>query len=484
MAITKFNIEGVGVVPVGADAQDVTYGDSSNVKVALDSANSRLTNLEGTTAVTLGSRNLYDKSDTSQRLDDYNLNNDAITALSDNNSFALAKVPVKASTDYIIYNADGLWGGNRRYAFFDSSNIIIGTTHTWTVPSDASPEYAGADIPIDNYHRRITTPDGCAFLVVQTAAIGNSDWSAFDIRNSLMVEEGSYPSEYDAGNGEFIEKINGKRIRAVDNDRERKYDIPLNTYVLGDSTATYTEGVWPQNLVNKFSFKHFYGLAKGAATWGIRKDAVAADIEAGDNSDMENNNLLAQFYKLVDLVDNSNKPTPELIIMHAGTNDVTAEFANSSNAMADNANYTEVGDADETFDYSDADYRDWSSISIIDDRTNTAIGGMRLTIEKIRAKWPYCKILVTTPLQRATNVSGDYQLLTIYRKCVEQIRKAAWYMGVPCLDLSAESGITVFNLGTFTKDSVHPNANGGLRLADVIGRYLVAHYGFKKDWFS
>lgn len=487
MAIKELNFDGV-VTPLGAEAQNVEYANTamdgvSNVKQALDAIAQG--GGQSVSGVTVGNgRNMYNKADATQRLDNYNIGDNSLTPLSYNDKFAVAKIPVNELTEYIIYNPDGLWGGRRGYAFLDSSSAYIGGRKAWTVVWDSSPEYTGDDIPIDDCHRRLTTPSGCAYLAIQTAAIANSDWAEFDIRNSLMVEHGSYPSEYDDGSEQYVTHINGKRIIAANaNNGEIKYDIPLNTYIMGDSTATYTEGVWPQNLVKKFSFKHFHGLAKGGATWGVRKDADASAISAGDNSGNNDNTLLAQVYKLVALV-NNGAPAPELIIMHAGTNDVTAEFANGSTAMAGGANYTEVGNADTTFDYSDANYRDWSDMPIVDARTNTAIGGMRLAIETIRTNWPFCKIVVTTPLQRATNVSQDYSLLQIYRKCVEQIRKAAWYMSVPCLDLSAISGITVYNLSTFTKDSLHPNANGGKRLADVIGRYLVSHFGIKNDWYS
>lgn len=473
--IKQITIDGrsheIGGKSQNIDYQNVSMPGVSNVKQALD----------GLELGFVKGRNIYNSADTTQRLDDKCINSDGdILSL---NGYAVAKIQCKPNTEYIVHNTDGLWGGRRVYAFYDEYMNVIGSVKNWTVLVESTPEYTGDDIPIDEKHRRITTPENCRFIAIQVAGGQTSNWAAFDIRYSLMVEEGSYPTEYDNGAGEFISTIGGKKIVAVNsNVQEKKYDIPLNTYIMGDSTATFAMGYWPGEIVKKFSFKHFYGIAKGGSTYGVRKDADADDIKAGDNSKQENNTIITQVYELINKVTNENAPVPELIIIHAGTNDVTEEFANSSATMQGNPNDTEVGDADTTFDYSNVDYRDWSNIPLVDDRTNTAMGGMRLALETIRATWPYCKVLVTTPLQRNTNVSGDYKLLTIYRKCVEQIRKAAWYLSVPCLDLSAEAGITATNILTFTSDAVHPNANGGKRLADVIGRYLVAHYG-QKDWY-
>ena len=166
--------------------------------------------------------------------------------------------------------------------------------------------------------------------------------------------------------------------------------------------------------------------------------------------------MLAQVYKLIAAV-SGGAPTPQLIIIHAGTNDITSEFANQSSAMAGDSNGTSVGDADTTFNYANSNYQDWSSISPVDSRTQNIVGGMRIAIEKIRSTWPYCKIVVTTPTQRSTNVSNDYSLTTIYWKGVNQIKKAAAYLAVPVIDLACESGVCPYNFGTFLKDGLHPN---------------------------
>jgi len=465
-------------------SQNVSYGQS-NVKDALDDHETRINTLEdwGETNITIGAgRNLYNKDSASQNIANANLTANGIVALS--GDFRVAKVPVEESTEYIIYNADGMWGGRRTYAYLDSNGAVIGgEIYLWSVVNENNPVNTGPDKTIDECHRRITTPSGCKFLAIQTQSISNSDWAAFNISDTLMVERGNWPSGYEVGGGEYITEINGKPIRANDNFRKQEFDIPLNTYIMGDSIATCVEGRWADMITKKFSFKYFRVVALGGATWGIRKDAVTSTIEAGQRGG-DNNNMLAQVYFIKSLVD-GGAPAPQLIFIHAGTNDVTADFAKDSTAMAGDADAPTIGDADTTFNYSNSDYRDWSEIDPVDAtkyRTNTTTGGMRITIEKIRSFWPYCKIVVTTPTQRSTNVSNDFSLNTKFWNAVAQIKKAAMYLSVPVIDLAGESGTTVTNLTTFTADSLHPNYVGGQKLADVIGRKLVVLFG-TKNWY-
>lgn len=465
-------------------SQNVSYGQS-NVKDALDGHESRIATLEGwgETNITIGAgRNLYNKNGAMNMNRSHIDDSGAIISIS-SDDFKCAKVPVDAGKRYIIYFADGQWGNRERYySFLNSSGTPIGGMKSWTVVRNGNAYYNGDDVVMDDTHRMLVTPVGCTHLAIQTAAIANSDWAAYDVSETLMVEEGTHISEFSEYDGNYITAINGKPIKAADNDRLLLPDIPLNTYIIGDSIATYVEGIWPTHIANKFSFSSFMDLAVGGATWGIRSDASAQSIVAGTASS-PNNNMLTHVYNIKNQVD-GGKPTPQLIIIHAGTNDITSEFANQTTAMAGDANGTSVGDADTTFDYSDSDYRDWSSLSPVDPRTQDIVGGMRIAIEKIRSLWPYCKIVVTTPTQRSTNVSGDYSLTTIFWKGVREIKKAAAYLAVPVIDLACESGVCPYNYDIFLKDGLHPNGQGGLRYADIIGRWLMAHYGCGKTWFS
>lgn len=466
-------------------SQNVSYGQS-NVKDALDDHESRITTLEGwgETNITLGAgRNLYNKASGAMNLSRHKIDATGALAGSSADAQKCAKVPVTPGKRYIVYFSDGRWGNNNRvYSFLNSSGEPLVGAKQWTLINNDQLPFNGDDIVIDNTHRLLTAPEGSTHLAIQTGNIANSDWPAYDVSQTLMVEEGTHVSEFAEYDGNYIVKINGKPIKAADNDRKLMPDIPLNTYVLGDSIATQVEGIWPRYLTQKFSFKYFMDVAKGGATWGIRADATNEEITAG-NMTSASNNMLTQVYKLIALV-NGGSPTPQLIIIHAGTNDITREFANQSSAMASDENGTTVGDADTTFNYANANYRDWSSISPVDPRTQNIVGGMRIVIEKIRSTWPYCKIVVTTPTQRATNISSDYSLTTIFWKGVNQIKKAAQYLAVPVIDLACESGVCPYNFGIFLRDSLHPNGNGGLRYADIIGRWLMARYGNGKTWYN
>ena len=469
-------------------SQNVSYGQS-NVKDALDGHESRITTLEGwgETNITIGAgRNLYNKASSAMNLSRHRIDTEtgALVGISVD-AHKCAKVPVEAGKKYIVYFSDGSWGNaNRLYSFLNALGESIGGPKQWTLINNNQLPFNGEDIVIDNTHRLLTAPEGSAYLAIQTGCGANSDWPAYDVSQTLMVEEGTHASEFAEYDGNYIVKINGKPIKAADNDRKLIPDIPLNTYVLGDSIATQVEGLWPRYLTQKFSFKYFMDIAKGGATWGIRSDATDSNITAGDNGAKTDNNMLTQVYKLISLTSGGSRPTPQLILIHAGTNDRSGEFCNQTTAMASDSNATSVGDADTTFNYANSDYRDWSDIPLVCPRTQTMVGGMRIAIEKIRSTWPYCKVVVTTPTQSATNVSGDYSLNTIYWKAVRELKKAAAYLSVPVIDLACEAGVCPTNLDTFLKDTLHPNGQGGLRYADIIGRWLMAHYGNGKTWYS
>jgi lysophospholipase L1-like esterase len=228
-------------------------------------------------------------------------------------------------------------------------------------------------------------------------------------------------------------------------------------------------------LCEKFSFKYAFDLAKGGAHWSILKDR--------SSSDNKDNDIIRQINILKDLVDNSDFPDPELILIHCGQNDISPFYLGHTD-------FTMV-DAEDVFDYTDSDYQDWSSWMLTDVadatsgkyRTNSVAGGMRITIETIRSYWPLCKIVITTPIQIAASGGNvGWAMDGYYWQIVKNMTEAAYRLSVPIIDLARESGMSKTNLSLFKTDGVHLSATGGKRIADIIGRYLISHYGYKNWW--
>lgn len=508
MAINEIIKDGVAT-PLGADAQNVNYTNPSmpgvtNAKQALDNLASPVVS-----NVTVESgRNLYDKDNSAMNMYKAQINPTWTNVINTNNNWTsshLAKVPVEAGKTYVIYHDTGNFraanGYPCMYLWLDSSGEPIvgdgwkpraglqnreGAVNYFHIMDSTTValRWEGGDEVIDINHRRLTAPTGAVFLVLQ-----NDLWS-----ETLQVEEGYYPSAYaEYDNDGFVTAINGKPIRATEVIRDGiiKPHIPLNTYIAGDSIATFNYGSWNIPILEKFSFKNYRNVARGGGHWAFLAGTKWSDILDGNpqasGADWKGNTAAANVWEIINGVKNNGWEEPELIVIHDGTNDATS-------------GETVVGDADTVFDFSNSEYGVTAFSDIIDNvesvleqggdvdsiempsKVCSVVGGIRLAVEWLWKHYPYCQVLLTTPLQAGYN-SKRLQVC-------EQIKKAAAYLSVPVLDFYATAGIyTPIRTNFLVKymsggnDGLHPYLNtGGRRLADILGRYLVAHYG-QQPWF-
>lgn len=510
MAVKKINFNGVRSA-LGSDAQDVSYTNDSmegvsNVKQAIDALAQDGQSVSG---VTVGSgRNLYNKSNPAVNLYKYQITPTWSKVINQNNNWTnsyLAKIPVEEGKTYIIYHDTASFRSENgypcMYVWLDSDNdpIVDENLPSEIVVSGSSNQvrqflilrsitqtlrWEGGDEVVDIQHRRLTAPSGAAYLVLQ-----NDLWS-----ETLQVEEGYLPTQYAAysDNG-FITHINGKPIRAteVSNNGVIKPHVPLNVYIAGDSIATFIYGSWNVPILEKFSFKNYRNVARGGGHWAFLPGTKWSDIVDGNpqasGADWKGNTAAANVWEIINGVKNNGWEEPELLIIHDGTND-----ANNGDTV--------VGDADTVFNFSDSDYSPTAFSSIIESvedaleneedvdliempsKICSVVGGMRMAVEWLWKHFPYCQVLVTTPLQAGPN--------TKRLQICEQIKKAAAYLSVPVLDFHATAGIyTPIRTNFLEKymsggnDGLHPYLQtGGRRLADILGRYLVAHYG-DQPWF-
>lgn len=490
MAINKININGVET-PIGGQ------GGGGSVS-----------------GVTVGSgRNLYNKDNSEMNLWKWiiypNLQNGVLYHNDSYTTRYLAKIPVEAGKTYVIYHDTASFRRPSNasypcmYVWLDSNGDPIvdmdlpaemlesssnGRVRQFLILRSTTDTkcWQGGDEVIDVCHRRLTAPEGAVYLVLE-----NDLWS-----DTLQVEEGNYPSAYtDYDEDGFVTKINGKPIRAAEtiNNGVIKPHIPLNVYVAGDSIATFEYGSWNVPILEKFSFKNYRNVARGGGHWAFLAGTKWSDIVDGNpqasGADWKGNTAAANVWEIINGVKNHGWEEPELVIFHDGTND-----ANNGDIV--------VGDADTVFDFSESDYSVTSFSDIINsvetalegggnvdsisipNKVCSVVGGMRLAIEWLWKHFPYCQVLVTTPLQ----ASPDSQAKRL--QICEQIKKSAAYLSVPVLDFHSMAGIyTPIRTNFLVKwlaggnDALHPYLKtGGRRLADILGRYLVAHYG-DQQWF-
>lgn len=87
-------------------------------------------------------------------------------------------------------------------------------------------------------------------------------------------------------------------------------------------------------------------------------------------------------------------------------------------------------------------------------------GGYAFLIETLLTWKPTLEIVMLSPMQ-----SG--YMTNPYSTYVNAAKEIADFYALPFVDLYKESGISYYNINTYTSDSLHPNAVGGKRIANM-----------------
>ena len=220
-----------------------------------------------------------------------------------------------------------------------------------------------------------------------------------------------------------------------------------NIMVLGDSITEIEIG-WVQRFKQIIKPKTWTNLAVGGAKWCNEDNTVIDGTTSGDNNVISN-----QVYKAI----NGSYPTPDIIIISAGTNDwrdttedIEKQFTNRSNSY---------------IPLSSVDLKSWS-------------GAIRYAIEKLSTKWLNVQIFICTPNQ-ATEGKKAYISIRDKGKIIKDV---CHRLSIPVLDVGGECGICGLyennngSNGRYLWDGLHENSSGAYKHGEYIAKQIASRY--------
>ena len=140
-------------------------------------------------------------------------------------------------------------------------------------------------------------------------------------------------------------------------------------------------------------------------------------------------------------------------------------------AKTDCSGYDYVMIAGGTNDYGGGGPRPIGEIAASNYDTSTVIGAMQTMIEKIYGDKKDIKLFFVTPLMRTDMTTANSLGNTLLDYC-NAIKTAAAHYAVPVLDFQTMSGLNAANIGTLTKDGLHPKNAGYAYLAKKLQSFV------------
>ena len=220
-----------------------------------------------------------------------------------------------------------------------------------------------------------------------------------------------------------------------------------NIMVLGDSITEIEIG-WVQRFKQIIKPKTWTNLAVGGAKWCNEDNTVIDGTTTGDNNVISN-----QVYKAI----NGSYPTPDIIIISAGTNDwrsttedIEKQFTNGGNTY---------------IPLSNVNLKSWS-------------GAIRYAIEKLSTKWLNAQIFICTPNQ-ATEGKKAYISIRDKGKIIKEV---CHRLSIPVVDVGGECGICGLyennnsSNGRYLWDGLHENSSGAYKHGEYIAKQIASRY--------
>lgn len=226
-------------------------------------------------------------------------------------------------------------------------------------------------------------------------------------------------------------------------EKDTRIQINKNAVMMGDS-ITNLKGArsWIEYMSQYIAFSSVTEYAQDGAHWKNFADTVYNIGTFADTS--PDNTIYNQINKLKNATDSQTAAIPDVIIILAGTNDVS----NSNN----------IGDVTTAFS---------NPASVINDEPNTkltVVEAIRYCVEMIHSFYPDCQIIIGSPLQRATYPDN-------VRLMRDAIKECAARLSLRFINQTDESGISYYtevNGHKYLQDGLHPNAAG----AKIVGEFI------------
>lgn len=220
-----------------------------------------------------------------------------------------------------------------------------------------------------------------------------------------------------------------------------------NVVLMGDSITDNVDdyGWWVDIIPEYVEFQSLKNYACGFARWTLAS-GTTENLTTHKHEAASWNVIWNQVNRLKADVDSGATAIPDVILILAGTNDVSL-----------NQNF---GTIETAFDGESILDKSFADIA-------TMAQSIRYTCEYIRSLYPYAQVILATPMQRP----GQSESSTAWQ-CRDIIIGCARNLSLCVIDQMAELGVYGFGESTdpvYLGDWVHPNRTTGSRL---IARFI------------
>lgn len=231
----------------------------------------------------------------------------------------------------------------------------------------------------------------------------------------------------------------------IESTKAEKAYIDKNVVFFGDS-ITADPDWWVKYMLERIQFKNYVNLANSGATWSHTASTVYNTGPWGGS--ISDNNVI---WNQINAHIAGAYPTPDVAVILAGTNDIARTLGTPSTVFN-------------------------GSTQNVDPATHTDIASaFRFCIDLLYATYPTIKIIVATPIPRASLKD------TATPQRAEIIRECASYCGCEVLDQYNEAGFYDYHeWNTHTKisaDNIHPTDLGNQILGEFNANRLIASIG-------
>ena len=234
-----------------------------------------------------------------------------------------------------------------------------------------------------------------------------------------------------------------------------KHHLP-NVVLMGDSITDNKDdhGWWVDMITDYVTFDSLNNYACGYARWTLASDTVE-DLTTHNHVAASWNVIWNQVNRLKKDVNNGTVSVPDVIVVFAGTNDVTLGQT--------------MGSVETAFDGADILSKSFANIA------NMA-QSIRYTCEYIKSLYPDTQIILATPLQRKDKTAAAWQCRDVIIGCAKNLSlKVIDQMGELGIYGYSES-VSSYHLSNNYSNDVHPTQNAGSRL---IARFLAKEFAQK-----